>query len=366
MVAAMSPRISVLLCGVLACSGSSGDTPASASTPTGASASDPDTATATDVSGAPTTEGADGDATQAATTAGPGGDPGPGPGPTGDPGGETSTTSTTGDGDATSDASKSTTEVDTTTGPVTGCGDVDYTGYCDGTVLVWCEDESLKMVDCAADGRVCVFESEQIGYNCVVPPDPGGGFGYPVGDKTSSPAGGWTVTQVLANYYPELGGGHLAHDIAVGEAQTANAPVYAVGDGVVRYAGPNASSYVHVVLIEHTYGAGDKICSFYGHLNAPNVGTGQMVSRGEQIATVLDQSGNSHLHYVMLGMQLCDASAAANGALICGYDGTSAFNGVTDLSNEPAVYTALPNVCGNEDYPDAFLSPSKFIDAHHF
>lgn len=290
------------------------------------------------------------------------------------------TTAPTGGGEATSDPVATTTaDLDATTttlpmtattppettGPMAGCGDVDYTGYCDGDVLVWCEEGMLKMVDCAADGRVCVFQDDQVGYNCVVPAGPGG-FGYPVGDRSTSPAGGWTVTQVLAHYYDAYGGGHLAHDVAVGEAETANAPVHAVADGVVRYAGPNASSYVNVVLIEHEYDGGQKICSFYGHLNAPSVGTGQTVARGEQIATILDQAGNSHLHYVMLAKNLCDASADAAGALVCGYDGTMGFNGVTDLSNEPAVYTALPNVCANQNYPDAFLSPSKFIDAHHF
>jgi hypothetical protein len=38
-----------------------------------------------------------------------------------------------------------------------------------------------------------------------------------------------------------------------------------------------------------------------------------------------------------------------------------------DLSDEPAVvYTAPPNVCANQNRPDAFLSPTRFIDARHF
>lgn len=264
---------------------------------------------------------------------------------------------------ASSEGSASTTATSNSTGPG-GCGGVDYTGYCEGTVLVWCEDDTLKMKDCAEDGKICAYQDDVVGNNCV--PAGGGGFGYPVGDRTTSPAGGWVVTQVLAHYYDAYGGGHLAHDIAVGEEQTKNAPVYSVADGTVLYAGPNASSYVHVVLIEHTYEGGKKICSFYGHLNAPSVAKGQQVARGDQVATVLDQQGNSHLHYVLLAPDLCAASAAASGALICGYDGTQGYNGVDDLGNEPAVYTALPNVCGNENYPNAFYSPTKFIDAHHF
>ncbi len=271
------------------------------------------------------------------------------------------TTGVSSEGSASTDATSAGTSAGTGPG---GCGGVDYTGYCEGTVLVWCEDDTLKMKDCAEDGKICAYQDDVVGNNCV--PAGGGGFGYPVGDRTTSPAGGWVVTQVLAHYYDAFGGGHLAHDIAIGEDQTKNAPVYSVADGTVLYAGPNASSYVHVVLIEHTYEGGKKICSFYGHLNAPSVAEGQQVARGDQVATVLDQQGNSHLHYVLLAPDLCAASAAANGALICGYDGTQGYNGVDDLSNEPAVYTALPNVCGNENYPDAFYSPTKFIDAHHF
>lgn len=252
-----------------------------------------------------------------------------------------------------------------------GCGDVTYEGACDGTTLVWCEDAELMTHDCAEDGEVCAYESAEVGYNCV---SAGGGFGYPVGDKTTYPAGGWAVTQVLGHYLNWGGfvGGHLAQDIAAGsEAETANAPVYSVADGVVLYAGPNGSTYVNVVLIEHDLGDGQVICSFYGHLGSVAVSEGQVVARGDHIASVLDWqaqfgAANSHLHYVFLSQALCAASDAANGALICGYDDTSGPNGITDLSNEPAVYTSVGDVCGTHNYPEAFLSPSQFIEAHHF
>jgi murein DD-endopeptidase MepM/ murein hydrolase activator NlpD len=166
-------------------------------------------------------------------------------------------------------------------------------------------------------------------------------------------------------------GGHLAQDIANGEAATANAPVHAVADGTVLYAGSNSSSYVSVVLIRHQLGDGQTICSFYGHLGSLTVSEGQQVARGDQIATVLDWmayfgEANSHLHYVLLSDALCSASDAAGGALVCGYDATSGPNGITDLSNEPATYTSIGDVCGDSAYPDAFISPSQFIEAHHF
>jgi hypothetical protein len=39
---------------------------------------------------------------------------------------------------------------------------------------VWCEDDALHEVDCAAAGRSCAFQDASIGYNCL---DSGGGGG---------------------------------------------------------------------------------------------------------------------------------------------------------------------------------------------
>ena len=248
------------------------------------------------------------------------------------------------------------------------CGDLTYQGKCEGQVLSWCERKMIKTADCAAMGQTCAWVDDTIGYDCV-----GTGFGYPVGNLTTYPAGGWTVTQVLGHYLNWNGfvGGHLAQDIATGEAATANAPVHSIGDGTVLYAGPNGSSYVNVVLVRHDLGGGQAVCSFYGHLGSVTVVEGQAVARGDRIATVLDWqahfgAANSHLHYVVLSDALCSASDAAAGALICGYDQTSGPNGIEDLSSEPYVYTSVGDACGDQNYPDAFISPSQFIEANHF
>lgn len=259
---------------------------------------------------------------------------------------------------------------DASTGVPLDCASLGYTGLCDGDTLVWCENETIMMADCAAMGEVCGYQSDDVGYNCM--PAGGGGFGFPVGDGTTYPAGGWFVEQVLGHYFNSGGfvGGHLAEDIAAGEAATANAPVLAVADGEVLYAGPNSSTYVNVVLIEHAVD-GTTVCSFYGHLGSVSVASGETVTRGQQIANVLDwqaQFGvaNSHLHYVLLSADLCAASDAANGALVCGYDDTPGPNGIEDLDSEPATYTSVGDVCGDHNYPDAFIAPSQFIAAHHF
>lgn len=233
--------------------------------------------------------------------------------------------------------------------------------------------ECIDHEDCE-DGYVCHHGPHADGGVCQ-PTEPGTpGFGYPVGDKATWPAGGWFVTQVLGHYLDtaDFKGGHLAQDIAAGtEAETANAPVYAIGDGEVLYAGPNASTYVNVVLVRHDLGSEGVVCSFYGHLGSTTVTEGQRVARGDQIATVLDWAAhfgpaNSHLHYVVLSEALCMASDAADGALICGYDDTASPNGIETLGDEPYSYTSVGDPCGTHQYPDAFISPSQFIEAHHF
>lgn len=202
---------------------------------------------------------------------------------------------------------------------------------------------------------------------------PTSGFGYPVGDLTTYPAGGWSIGQVLSHYYEVYGGRHLAHDVnhPQGGVATIDAPVHSVADGVVRYAGPNTSLYKHVVLIEHPVEGEDPVCSFYGHINAPVVTTGQMVKRGQQITSVMNWdliengAGNTHLHYGIIRKSLCDASAAAKGALICGYD-EAGDNNVVDLASEPYSYQPVADLCGNAKYGDVYISPTKFIEAHHF
>ncbi|MFO7562344.1 MAG: M23 family metallopeptidase [Enhygromyxa sp.] len=243
-------------------------------------------------------------------------------------------------------------------------------------------DNGWDWASCEQNGNRACGGAGTPTYDCdyccgaVDRPQPmGNGFGYPVGDKSSSPAGGWVVWQVMAHYWAAYGGRHLAQDIASAQGGVAsvNAPVYSVADGVVRYAGPNGSSYKNVVLIEHDDGEGGKICSFYGHVNPPIVSTGQDVTRGQQVTSVRDwalcvdggASSNTHLHYVLVSKPLCDASAAANGSLMCGYD-KGGPNNVVDLATEPYTYTAINDICGDHNYPDAFISPTKFIDDHHF
>jgi hypothetical protein len=63
-----------------------------------------------------------------------------------------------------------------------GCGNLDYIGECQGSVLRWCENGVVREVQCANSGQACGYQNDQIGYNCVSAPtqpvDPCGGLDY--------------------------------------------------------------------------------------------------------------------------------------------------------------------------------------------
>ena len=93
-------------------------------------------------------------------------------------------------------------------------------------------------------------------------------------------------------------------------ANTAGSPVYAVADGIVERHNPGISYPGNVVLIRHRLPDGRNIYSMYGHIANVRVVQGQQVTRGQQIATVLNQgytgrtpnrhpSWDSHLHFEM-------------------------------------------------------------------
>lgn len=74
-----------------------------------------------------------------------------------------------------------------------------------------------------------------------------------------------------------------------------NAPIYAVDNGVVVYAGPNSRGYGNMVVLDH--GTGWQ--SLYAHLNQWNVACGQSVFQTNLIG-LAGSTGNSsgpHLHF---------------------------------------------------------------------
>ncbi len=99
----------------------------------------------------------------------------------------------------------------------------------------------------------------------------------------------------------------LAQLVHSGEdwANAAGTPVQAIGAGTVVYAA-FAKYPGSVIVIRHDLSAGERaalgiagstIYSQYGHLTNVLVTVGTQVTAGQQIASILDQGANSHLHW---------------------------------------------------------------------
>ncbi len=90
--------------------------------------------------------------------------------------------------------------------------------------------------------------------------------------------------------------GRRARHEGVDIASRLGSPIHAMGDGVVRYAGPKAG---FGLLVEITHG---DIVTRYAHTKSILVKVGDRVTRGAPIATV-GTSGRStgpHLHFEVL------------------------------------------------------------------
>jgi murein DD-endopeptidase MepM/ murein hydrolase activator NlpD len=121
------------------------------------------------------------------------------------------------------------------------------------------------------------------------------GFDFPVGKPDAQ------------GYYKARGfhaGGHLGEDwdgIGGGDTDLGDA-IYSIGDGVVVFARDCHMGWGNVVIVRHAYreGGGVKnIDSLYGHLQKILVRRGEIVRRGQQIATLGNAHGlyDAHLHF---------------------------------------------------------------------
>ncbi|MBU0550924.1 hypothetical protein KJ940_05425, partial [Myxococcota bacterium] len=47
------------------------------------------------------------------------------------------------------------------------CEGLDFLGRCNGTIAEWCENGTFQSYDCAEEGLPCAYIDEEVGYFCV-------------------------------------------------------------------------------------------------------------------------------------------------------------------------------------------------------
>jgi murein DD-endopeptidase MepM/ murein hydrolase activator NlpD len=120
------------------------------------------------------------------------------------------------------------------------------------------------------------------------------GFDFPVGKPDSQ------------GYYKARGfrsHGHMGEDwdgIRGGDSDLGD-PIYCIGDGIVVFARDCHMGWGNVIIVRHSYREGGmvrNVDSLYGHCDKIMVHRGQVISRGQQIATMGTAHGlyDAHLH----------------------------------------------------------------------
>ncbi|MBL8045823.1 MAG: M23 family metallopeptidase [Anaerolineales bacterium] len=115
--------------------------------------------------------------------------------------------------------------------------------------------------------------------------------------------GNWFDVNPIGSRY-RLGSGWAVHtgaDLNLDGSVTADkdAPVYAMGDGVVIWARKLTASWGQTIVLEHAVPGEDGLFwARYAHLNNLQVSEGQVVKRGQQICTIGEYAPNNyHLHF---------------------------------------------------------------------
>lgn len=122
-------------------------------------------------------------------------------------------------------------------------------------------------------------------------------FDFPLGNENGAMA-------YNAQHFTE--NKHLGDDLngIGGENSDLGDPIYAIADGRVLLARDGGSGWGNIVILLHAYlenGERKYVQSYYGHVQDMLVHPGDLVKRGQQIATVGTANGRyfAHLHFEM-------------------------------------------------------------------
>jgi murein DD-endopeptidase MepM/ murein hydrolase activator NlpD len=134
----------------------------------------------------------------------------------------------------------------------------------------------------------------------------------------------------------------------------ASAPVHAVANGVV-YLTQEIGSQGWIVVISHRLADDTIVYSAYWHVTQLQVGRGDVVRRGQVIALVHDQGGNSHLHWEVRafadGSELFPPDSAGGRGTCNGRAGSVAYTWDDDPTR------ARPEYWG-------YFPPTAFVESH--
>ena len=109
------------------------------------------------------------------------------------------------------------------------------------------------------------------------------------------------------------GGHHTGDDLnGIGGMNTdLGDPVFATADGLVVHADEPSPGWGKVVIVSHRTIKGEILQSMYAHLHEIGVKPGELVARGQKIATVGTANGHypAHLHFEMRASDGIDVGA---------------------------------------------------------
>lgn len=139
-------------------------------------------------------------------------------------------------------------------------------------------------------------------------------FAYPIGNTETV-----TQTRDKDEWYNALDFGqqdHLGEDWnkMTGGNTDCGEPVYAAGDGTIKFAVDAGPGWGNVVIIEHTLSSGEKMESLYGHLSEMLKTSGEVKKR-ERIGSVgnANRRYSCHLHFEMRRNDCTDWGKAGGG-----------------------------------------------------